>query len=349
MHAAFSERCRAVLHLGRPRTCAPGTMAYALGFSYTGAEPGTSFALGAALSFLVSFAANLHNALSDTREDSYNLPGRTALIGDIGTRALKRLLVVLSVVMLAGAWTISPWFLLAMVGALLGLHQYSFGPLRAKANPVFGLIVFAQAVGFPFIFGLGTAPDAPVQAFNEAFVRPVLEGRLPEIWYALEQNRYAGMFLFIVAWFIAKGFFKNVPDYDGDRAAGLSTSATIFATREYAAATAKWITLAAYLSLAGLVLLRLEQSHVLWSLVWFPVVWWNANRLMQAQDRVSANAVLKRDMIISSAFLATLLMLASPMWYNAALIGVALTILWFCDYLAVDSRRSSDIAGPTSA
>jgi hypothetical protein len=209
---------------------------------------------------------------------------------------------------------------------------------------VTGLLIFAQAVGFPFIFGLGTAPEGPVAAFASSFVAPVLDGELPIVWTALDANRYAGMFLFVVAWFIAKGFFKNVPDYDGDRAAGLATSATIFATRRYAATVAKWITVAAYLSLFGLVLLRLEAARVLWSLAWLPIVWWNANRLVKADSGASANSVLKTDMLISSAFIATLLMLVNPTLYNAALIAIVTAILVLTDRFALDSRRASEVA-----
>ncbi len=34
------------------------------------------------------------------------------------------------------------------------------------------------------------------------------------------------MWFFLTLWFMAKGTFKNVPDYDGDLAAGVRTSAT---------------------------------------------------------------------------------------------------------------------------
>src|ERR1700722_14323372 len=65
-------RALSALSIGRPRTCVPGTISYALGFSYTAAEMNWKFWLGAILSFMVSFSANIHNALSDLAEDSYN-------------------------------------------------------------------------------------------------------------------------------------------------------------------------------------------------------------------------------------------------------------------------------------
>ena len=340
------NRVRILLCLGRPRTCVPGTIAYALGFSYTGAEPQWTFVLGALLSFLVSFSANLHNALSDGREDALNLPGRAHLITRLGVTALRTCLAGISAFMLVGAAVISPWFLLAMGGAVIGLHQYSFPPMRAKANPVLGLLIFAQAVGFPFIFGLGTAPDAVLASFHASFIAPVMRGDLPVIWSALDQNRYAGMFVFLVVWFVAKGFVKNVPDYEGDRAAGLVTSATIFATHGYAAVTAKWITLAAYVSLIALVLLRLETPVIVAALVvWLPLVWVNMNRLVRAVTAEAANAVLKIDMTISSCFCATLLGLVSPTWYNGLLILAALGILVASDRLAIDSRRTVELSG----
>jgi 4-hydroxybenzoate polyprenyltransferase len=345
LHIAHSEnRVRILLCLGRPRTCVPGTIAYALGFSYTGTEPRWTFVLGALLSFLVSFSANLHNALSDVREDALNLPGRAHLIASFGATALRIFLIVLSLFMFLGASLISSWFLLAMAAAIIGLHQYSFPPMRAKANPVLGLLIFAQAVGFPFIFGLGTAPDAALATFYASFIDPVLHGRLPVIWSALDQNPYAGMFVFLVIWFIAKGFVKNVPDYEGDRGAALVTSATIFATYRFAAVTAKWVTLCAYVSLIALVLLRLEGPLILVALVWLPLVWTNMNRLVDAATPASANAVLKTDMTISSCFCATLLIVVSPTWCNGILLAVVVGILVAADGLAIDSRRAVDLS-----
>src|SRR5437016_3035068 len=77
------EQTLIIIALGRPRTCAPGTIAYALGFSYTETSPGVRFVGGVLLSFLVSFSANLHNALSDIREDAENLPCRALLLSRI--------------------------------------------------------------------------------------------------------------------------------------------------------------------------------------------------------------------------------------------------------------------------
>jgi 4-hydroxybenzoate polyprenyltransferase len=342
----LGSNVKILLCLGRPRTCVPGTIAYALGFSYTGAEPKWTFVLGSLISFLVSFSANLHNALSDSREDSINLPGRADLIAQFGAGRLKVTLIALTAFMLAGAAVISPWFLLAAVGAAIGLHQYSFPPMRAKANPVFGLLIFAQAVGFPFVFGLATAPELPLKTFYASFIKPVLNVQLPVIWTALDDNRYAGMFVFIVVWFIAKGFVKNVPDYDGDRAAQLVTSATIFATRDYAAIAAKWITLGAYVSLITLVLLRLEAPRMaLALLLWLPLVWFNMNRLCSAVMPAAANSVLKTDMTISCLFIATLLGLVSPTWYNALLVLASLAILVMSDWFGIDSRRTVDQSG----
>ena len=43
---------------------------------------------------------------------------------------------------------------------------------------------------------------------------------------AWQSWRYLAMWFFLTLWFMAKGTFKNVPDYDGDLAAGIRTSAT---------------------------------------------------------------------------------------------------------------------------
>lgn len=334
---------RSVLMLGRPRTCAPGMICYALGYHYLDLPASPRFVLGVVLSFLIGFSANLHNVVSDLDEDAHNLPGRVERVHAVGLPGLRRLLWGLSVVMLIGAGCISNWLLLGMVGAVIGLHQYSFPPVRAKGSSVLGLLVFAQAVGFPFIFGLGTVPERSVPIFADTIVAPLLGFELPNAWVALAANPYIGMYVFLLAWFVAKGLFKNVPDWAGDRAAKLTTSATIFATREHAARFAAWATIGAYPILIGPVMFQLEPPRVLWALVWLVPVAWNARRLIVATDTHAANRVLAFDMAISSGFIGMVLLLVAPSLANAMVVAAALAMIVVSDLLELDSRRDADV------
>lgn len=341
--ASLIDRLRILIMLGRPRTCVPGLIAYGIGFSYTGAPFGYRFVLGAILSFFIGYSANVHNSYSDLAEDAENLPGRIDLIRQLGLWPLRYSLIALNVFMIAIAAFISGWVLAAMIGGAIGLIQYSFPPLRAKGHPIFGLLIFASAIGFPFLFGLGTHPELTVPAFHRTMVAPLFALEFPNAIEVMEVNRYCGMFVFLMVWFIAKGLFKNVPDYEGDLSAELVTSATVFRTRLLAAKAAALATIGAYCTLPLLVFFRMEQPRIVFALVWLPAVIWNCRRLLNAPDRSAANRVLAADMVVSSAFAGTLLLLIDPAPHNTALVAAGTAILVLSDLAALDSRRQQDV------
>ncbi|MFC5744334.1 UbiA family prenyltransferase [Actinomadura rugatobispora] len=318
---------RLLVALGRPRTCVPGLVAYALGLGYAPAPvPPGHAVLGAVLALLVGFSANLHNTYTDVEEDSRNLPGRMWMLYRLGLRRLAWTLAGLNAFMAGAAVVYGPGFVVFMVIGLIGLHQYSFRPLRLKARPLLGLYVFAQAVAGPFLIGWFIG-----QGGMRALPGPV--------W---------GMFGFLCAWFVAKGLVKNVPDFDGDRAAGLRTSATLFPSRAAAARCAALVTVAAYLCLPVLPVAGASPAAVLWALPWTLVAAYQGFRLVRSGDAAAANAVLRRDMVLSSGFLATVLLLQEPGWSSVAVIASGALIIAASDLLAVDSRRDTDTGtGPT--
>jgi 4-hydroxybenzoate polyprenyltransferase len=338
------QRLWLLLMMGRPRTCVPGMLAYLLGFAYTGGAYAWPSALGSALSFFISFSANLHNTYEDVYEDSRNLPGRIYLLARLGRRRLLRCHILLSVVMLTGAACINLYFLGLMLLAMLGLHQYSAPPVRAKKHPVAGLWVFSQAVVFPFAFGWLTYPEPLASAgatfFGALFTQQTL------LWDAeiFQGFRYLGMYFFLTAWFMAKGMWKNVPDYYGDRASGVRTSATAFASWRRAALATTVVTLAAYLSLGLLVLLGLESPRLLFCWLWLVPVALNCRRLVQARGTAEGNACLKADMILTCGFISTLLLVLFPNGEHLLAVLIGAIILVGSDLLGVDSRRLGDAA-----
>jgi 4-hydroxybenzoate polyprenyltransferase len=349
LSTAPSEWVKTLLMLGRPRTCVPGLLAFGLGYSYTAGGACWRVTLGAVLAFLVGFSANLHNAATDLREDSRNLPGRLLLLARIGHRPLVWSCRALSGLMLAGAVALGAHFALFMALAVAGLHQYSSPPFRTKGRPILGLWVFAQAVVFPFLFGWTTEPGRMLETLLTSAVAPIRGNAPPPADLAWQSWRYLAMWAFLTLWFMAKGMFKNVPDFGGDRAAGIRTSATVFGSRRAAARLATAATLIAYSTLVALVALGLESHRVLLALLWIVPAGANCLRLVRAEDRMAGNSVLRGDMFISTGFIATLLCLVSPRTESIVLVAIGAMILLASDALALDSRRDMDVeaTGPS--
>jgi 4-hydroxybenzoate polyprenyltransferase len=229
-----------------------------------------------------------------------------------------------------------------MALALVGLHQYSAPPVRSKGRPLLGLWVFAQTVVFPFLFGWTTEPGRMLETLLASIVS-ILRGSAPPPAEAAWQSwRYLGMWFFVTVWFMAKGAFKNVPDFDGDKAAGVRTSATVFGSRRTAALVTTAATVAAYLTLLPLVAMGLEKPRVLLALLWLVPITFNCVRLVQAADGRAANAVLKADMLLSTGFMASLLLLVAPGAQSAAMVLAAALLLLASDVLGLDSRRQAD-------
>lgn len=343
--AGALERARLVLMLGRPRTCVPGLLAYGLGFSYTAGAPSWRMALGALLALSIGFVANLCNTATDLHEDSRNLPGRMFLLARLGYRQLVVVCRVAFALMMLGAIALGWHFAVFMALAVVGLHQYSAPPVRSKGRPLLGLWVFAQAVVFPFLFGWTTEPG---DMLSTLLLSVTGSAGLPAD-AVLQSYRYLAMWGFLTLWFMAKGAFKNVPDFDGDRQAGLCTSATVWASRRAAAGVATVATVTAYASLAALVALGLEKARVLFSLAWLVPVAWNCRRLLRAEHGGQGNTILMADMFISSGFIASLLLLIRPTVTSLAFVTAGAAILVGSDWLGIDSRRNADVGQRAAA
>ncbi|MFC0602223.1 UbiA family prenyltransferase [Streptomyces palmae] len=323
----WPETARIAFMLGRPRTCVPGNLAFALGWTAAGGTVSPAFFLGMFMTLIYGLMANLYNAYTDLAEDSRNLPGRVWLVLRIGHRrtvwighAITGLLIALTLPY--SGVSLLPLMLLLLAGA----HQYSFPPLRLKDGPVVGLFAFSLAVFGPFLLGAAGAPDGP---------------------WDLDGGTWA-LFGFLVVWFVAKGMVKNLPDFDGDRAAGLRTSATVFPSRRAAARAATVMTLIGYLSPAVFVALGLLPPRTLWALVWTVAALVQCRAMSRASTSTEANAVLKVDMLLSTAFLASVLLLHAPGWASVTGVALGAALLFGSDLLALDSRRRSDVTATAS-
>jgi len=214
--------------------------------------------------------------------------------------------------------------------------------VRSKGRPILGLWVFAQTVVFPFLFGWTTEPGRMFETLLLSIAAPFRGVAPPPADAAHQSYRYLAMWFFMTLWFMAKGAFKNVPDFDGDRDAGVRTSATVCGTRRRAAVVVTLATVAAYSSLAGSVLLGLERTRVLYALAWLAPVTANCIRLVRAEDGASSNTVLRTDMWLSTGFLTSLLLLVAPTEQSVVMALAAGLLLLATDLLGLDSRRKAD-------
>jgi 4-hydroxybenzoate polyprenyltransferase len=229
-----------------------------------------------------------------------------------------------------------------MALALMGLHQYSAPPVRSKGRPILGLWVFAQAVVFPFLFGWCTEPGRMLSTLLSSILAPLTGSTSPPTDEALQSFRYLAMWAFLTLWFMAKGVFKNVPDFTGDRAAGVRTSATLCDSQRSAALVAAGAMLGAYSTLPLLVAMHLEKVRVLFSLLWLIPLGLNARRLVRAVGGSAANRVLRTDMLLSAGFIATLLLLIAPVRENVGIVVAAAFLVLGSDASGLDSRRPTD-------
>ncbi|MFJ7203400.1 UbiA family prenyltransferase [Streptomyces sp. NPDC098789] len=318
--AGWGETVRITLMLGRPRTCVPGMLTFALGWTVAGGGVSGLLFAGLAISLVYGLLANTYNAYTDLAEDSRNLPGRVWQVLRIGHRRLLWISHAMSAVLIGASLFYSVAYVVPMTLALVGAHQYSFLPGRLKARPVTGLFAFSLAVFGPYLLGYFAAPTGVRRPTSDA-------------WAILA---------FLIIWFVAKGMVKNLPDYDGDRDAGLRTSATVFSDRLSAARAATVVTLIGYLSLTGFVLAGSLPLRTLVALPWAVAAFQQCRAMARAVDNGAANAVLKADMLLSTAFLASVLVLRTPGWATGLSVLIGAAILFGSDFLALDSRRKND-------
>ncbi|PWK13857.1 UbiA family prenyltransferase [Tumebacillus permanentifrigoris] len=218
----FLVRLYCLLSLSRLRTGFPSALSFVVGWMGTNtASPFHSsilahpflFALGWLLSFFSGTVVNLGNTVSDLREDKVNLPHRVKIARIYGLRRLLRVNNWMSLLMIVLAClTLNLAFSLFMILAVWLMNQYSFPPCRFKRHPFLSLINFSCAISFPFGYAYLMQTGGSVAPSNEW------------IWLCLLCTIFFGLF----------GTAKNLQDYDGDKAAGIRTTATMFRTKKAA-------------------------------------------------------------------------------------------------------------------
>ncbi|WP_433590985.1 UbiA family prenyltransferase [Nocardia sp. CA-145437] len=320
--AGIRARLELFLSFARPRTCLPGMLAFCLSCKMLGLSIDLDVLIGFAITFLYSAVANLFNGYSDVAEDNENLPARLYLLGLYGRRRLLRSSYAVCLIMLALAALVSPIFVVLTAVCVVIAHQYSLRPFRVKARPVSSIALFALDVAFPFLMAPAVAKHGPAVLGNWPFIL---------------------MAAYLFLWFAAKGLVKNLPDYYGDKSAGLKTSATLSPTRKQAAIVAAAGTIAVYLGPVFLVASGQFAAKYLLILVWFPIVCVQCARMILRDDAHSANNMLRADMVVSTGYLSTWILLVDPSISSISIVLGSLIIIFLMDALKLDTRRKKDV------
>lgn len=316
--------------LARPRTCLVGVLSYVFGVELAHGEWNTETVLVGISMALMPAVANIHNSYTDVDEDAKNLPGRARLVSTVGMTQLRRMVFV-GLFFVAAACSLLGWvaLIVGVTGAAL-LLSYSAPPIRAKARPIAGLLVFSMVVSFPFFLGSITRP--PSHGYNVDYIIDT-----------------ASWFTFLTLLFIAKGFVKNVPDYEGDKASGVLTSASVMNSITRSAQVAKWVTWITFTIYPLIVMFTGSPNSFYIAALWTPIAAWHVSKLQRTTDPAELNTVLKWDMCITVGFLSTLALL--PRCSEGATLAVilCLLVLVFADLVGADSRSSEHLPNPGTA
>lgn len=311
------------MELARLRTCIPSLLAYAIGISIGEADWGTKQYLGCIVAVLVPALANIHNAITDLEEDGNNIPGRAIAVN---AARRDRILVALKIgTALILGYTFAAGWAIGLIGivGLIALHQYSARPLRAKARPMTGGLIFVQVVALPLLAGGLT---------SNSWTRPNTDN-LVDLWVA---------YALASIWFTAKFFVKNVPDFHGDKDAGLRTTATICASPKSAAALALSMTICSYIIILSFTLSSGRISLSVAVALALVVSAINGVRMYRSSNSpVTMNQTMAWDMYISIVFLASVLVIISPPAISATILTICLTILMLTEILRLDSRKKT--------
>ncbi|MEV7796653.1 UbiA family prenyltransferase [Streptomyces sp. NPDC087512] len=322
-------RFNATVELVRPRTLLVSPLSYCVGAAVADHRLDFTVLLGVIVHIAAPLAANAHNAVTDLVEDGKNVPGRLKLVETAGVQTLQRIVYAGLGVMLALSLMISfAQSLLWIFSAFLVLG-YSSPRLRLKGRPIIGMAVFSMAVTEPYIAG----------------------ALLGESWWEIPQydsHQPVVLGVFLFCWYFAKGIMKNVPDYEGDKAAGLRTIPALMSSKQSAAWAAAAATTLVYVAFPVLVLVSdIPDRLVFVGLMVLPAVG-NMAGMVLARTPIEYNRVGQRDMYVSVVFLGLLLFGWRPSVGSALIALLAVAVMVWTDVSGRDSRASRHLAGAES-
>jgi 4-hydroxybenzoate polyprenyltransferase len=300
-----------IFRLSRPRTWVFPSISLILGYSLTGAGWARGLLLAVAVACLVTASTNLVNAYADRREDLVNQPSRALWLERVGPRRVLGIAVVLysaGVIVSAGLGLI--FVIILTLGIAISVF-YSFPPVRLKADPIRSMVSFSGAVGLPFLAGMSL--NAALNLSN------------PFFWLCT-------YFMFTY------GTVKNLPDYNGDKKAGVKTSATIFQDIRSAIIFSSVLLSTPYFLLAGLVMTGLVGTTYLLDLGFALVLFFILRHMWRTQTPEGLEKAHTVGFFYAISFLLFTLVLSSPT--VLALVTVVGAYAWtlLVSKVNVDSR-----------
>ena len=300
-----------VFRLSRPRTWVFPCISLILGYSLTGGSSLGELLLAIAIACLVTAPTNLVNAYADRREDLINQPSRALWLERVGPRRTLGIACVLYGAAALVSVELGILFEMVLGLGILNSVFYSLPPLRFKANPFRSLVSFSGAVGLPFLGGMS------------------LNGSLD----------LANPFFWICTFFMfTYGTVKNLPDYQGDKRAGIKTSATVFQNIRDAIVFSSALLYTPYLLLVSLIAAGLVGTIYLFDLGFALVLFFILRQMWQTKTPEGLEKAHTVGFFYAISFLVFTLVLSSPT--VLALVTVLGTYAWtlLVSKVNVDSR-----------
>ncbi|MEU4212557.1 UbiA family prenyltransferase [Streptomyces sp. NPDC026206] len=318
-------RFSAVVKNVRPRTLLVSPLSYCVGVAVADHRFDLAVLLGVLFHILAPLAANARNAVTDLVEDGKNVPGRLKLVETAGEELLQKVVSASLGIMLLLSLMISFAQTVLWVFSVFLVLGYSSPRFRLKGRPVIGMAVFSMAVTEPYIAGALLA-DSWWEIPRYDSYQPIILG------------------IFLFCWYFAKGIMKNVPDYAGDKAAGLRTIPALLPSQRSGAWVAAIATTLVYVAFPVLALVtNIPDRLVYMGVMVLPAVA-NMISMVRARTPVEYNLVGQRDMYVSVVFLG-LLLFGVQLSVGSALIGLlAVAVMVGSDVSGTDSRASRHLA-----
>lgn len=311
----FSEQKR-LIHtltvLGRPRTWFFSYFAFLAGVGLGPVTLSTETTLlGLGIFAVWTAATNQLNAYTDRDEDQVNIPERVSMVDDVGPKTLRNVAFaefLLSVI--AAAWIDLAFGALMILAAFVGFF-YSMPPFRFKARPLGSLASFSGAFGLPLAGGV-------VLSSPELSIPPI-------VWL-------------MTYWFFTYGAVKNLPDYHGDKEAGLRTPATIFDTQRDAVIFAGILLFSPFPLIAGAVAVGVIQPVYLALLAFAPVVIYFTYRSLESDTSSELEVAHTVGFLYAMAMAAVFFLLQNPSIDAVPLAAIPFVVIVTIQVTGFDSR-----------
>jgi 4-hydroxybenzoate polyprenyltransferase len=276
--------------------------------------------LGIGIFALLTGATNMINAYTDIEEDRVNNPIRIVWIRQLGLQNLLISTIATYLTVFCFSFLLGFNFAFVITIAIFDSIFYSLPPLRFKQHPVTALLAFSGAVSFPFLAGIVVAYDM-IDITNPFFL-------------------LFSLFMF------AYGTVKNIPDYIGDKIAGLKTTTTAFESYRMAVLVSTTILLTPYALLGHLVLSGTIATLYLLNLplMIFPLYWGYSN--LRTTKREISEKIHTYGFIYAISFLLFNLILTHPTVYSMTIAICVYSIIYFINKYEIDSRKEVPRSSP---